>query len=536
MHTFMDGGDNGFAAAVFLRFEEGDQVECSLVSAKTRVAPLKYLSTPRCELQGAVLGVRLANSITKSLTITVSKRYFWTDSRNLQCWLNSDHRRYSPYVGCRISEILDSTNLRDWRYVPSKKNVADDGTKWERIPDVSTGSRWFIGPDFLRRSEQEWPRAPFTVGTTDLELRPHLLLHCEAFVRIIPTGKYSNWKKLQRITAFVLRFIRNLRKKIKGQSYTTGPLEQFEIVEATNLLYREAQMDCYCDEIALLRNRQTDINVLLPKGSPIFRVAPYIDAAGVLRSRTRIQACDHANQETKNPVILPPAHHTTHLVMQHYHEQKNHINHTTVINELRLRYSISRLNSTFRKVRSNCHKCKIERAKVIPLAMADLPHARLAAFARPFSYIGIDYFGPMLVVVRRRTDKRWGVLIPCLTTRAIHIEIAHTLNTGSCIMALRRFISRRGIPIDIYSDRGTNFQGASKELSILLESVNQERMLEEFVNENTTWKFIPPGSPHMGAAWERLVQSVKRNLQQLKLPRLPSDEVLNSEVWELLIV
>ncbi|KXJ67780.1 hypothetical protein RP20_CCG012659 [Aedes albopictus] len=165
--------------------------------------------------------------------------------------------------------------------------------------------------------------------------------------------------------------------------------------------------------------------------------------------------------------------------------------------------------------------------------MSDLPQQRLAAFARPFTFMGVDYFGPMLVTVGRRTEKRWGVLATCLTIRAIHLELAHTLTTDSCILALRNIMARRGTPAIIFSDRGTNFQGASKELKDIMQNIDQERLMEEFTTPNTEWSFIPPASPHMGGAWERLIRSVKSNLRKLQWRRSPTDEVLHSTLVEI---
>ncbi|XP_062542531.1 uncharacterized protein LOC134210506 [Armigeres subalbatus] len=129
MHVFVDASESAMSAVVFLRFTKGDQLECSLVAAKTRVSPMKYTSIPRLELQAAVLGCRLAANVTRSLTMNICKRTFWTDSRNVLCWLRADHKRYSAFVGSRISEILESTDIHDWRWVPTRSNVADDGTR-----------------------------------------------------------------------------------------------------------------------------------------------------------------------------------------------------------------------------------------------------------------------------------------------------------------------------------------------------------------------------------------------------------------------
>ncbi|XP_055614842.1 uncharacterized protein LOC129761157 [Toxorhynchites rutilus septentrionalis] len=163
MHTFVDASENGFAAVIYLRFEEGDVIETAFVSAKTRVAPLKFLSIPRSELQSSILGVRLANSVAQSLSARLSERYFWTDSRDVLCWINSDHRRYSQFVAFRVSEILETSDAKEWRWVPTNQNVADEGTKWSRQPDLSASSRWFQGPEFLRKPKAYW-RLPHSMG------------------------------------------------------------------------------------------------------------------------------------------------------------------------------------------------------------------------------------------------------------------------------------------------------------------------------------------------------------------------------------
>lgn len=165
--------------------------------------------------------------------------------------------------------------------------------------------------------------------------------------------------------------------------------------------------------------------------------------------------------------------------------------------------------------------------------MADLPDARLAAYSRPFTHVGIDFFGPMEVVIGRRIEKRWGMLATCMTTRAVHIEVAHSLNTDSCLMAIRNMIARRGIPRYIYCDRGTNFVGTNREISRIKKELDHEEMMKEFTSSETTWCFNPPSSPHMGGCWERLIRSVKNSLKALNLPRRPSDEVLRNALTEI---
>ena len=121
--------------------------------------------------------------------------------------------------------------------------------------------------------------------------------------------------------------------------------------------------------------------------------------------------------------------------------------------------------------------------------MADLPVERLS-FGNPqpwFSNSGIDYFGPFYVAVKRSTEKRWGFLSTCLTTRALHIEVVNSMDTSFCVMGIERFIARRGTPQFLWSDNGTNFAGAEKELSACFEALNQRTIASKMSQKGIKW-------------------------------------------------
>lgn len=145
--------------------------------------------------------------------------------------------------------------------------------------------------------------------------------------------------------------------------------------------------------------------------------------------------------------------------------------------------------------------------------------------------VGIDYFGPYLVKVGRRAEKRWVALFTCLTTRAIHLELVGSLSTDSCKKAIRRFIACRGSPTEIYSDRGTNFVGTSRELKQEVAKINLG-LRSTFTDTTTQWRFNPPASPHMGGCWERMVRSVKVALGSLPVERKLDDESLDTLLKE----
>ncbi|XP_055632511.1 uncharacterized protein LOC129772987 [Toxorhynchites rutilus septentrionalis] len=309
LHTFVDASENGYAAVCYFRFEEDGQVECTLIGAKSRVAPLKFVSIPRLELQAGIIGARLAKAVEQGHTYKISKRFFWTDARNVLCWLNSDHRRYSQFVAFRVSELLETTDVTEWRWVPTKLNVADEVTKWKCAPSLKYDSRWFNGPEFLLQPEEDWPKLP-ALESSNEELRPNLLHHHDVDNWVVTPANFSSWKRLLHTVVFVMRFPKNLRRKKVAETPAVGPLCAEELTDAANYIYRRAQENIYGEERKLLaKPNRANGAPILPKSSPLYKVEPYLDDAGVMRMRGRIGGCDLIDESTKHPVILPRKHH-----------------------------------------------------------------------------------------------------------------------------------------------------------------------------------------------------------------------------------
>ena len=111
--------------------------------------------------------------------------------------------------------------------------------------------------------------------------------------------------------------------------------------------------------------------------------------------------------EFKNTAILPKNSYITKLIILNFHTQYHHGNHETAINEIRQKYYVPRLRTTCKKIIRNCQMCKVYEAKPNFPQMAKLPRARLSPYVAPFTFTGVDVFGPILVVVNRHTEKRY---------------------------------------------------------------------------------------------------------------------------------
>ena len=123
----------------------------------------------------------------------------------------------------------------------------------------------------------------------------------------------------------------------------------------------------------------------------------------------------------------------------------------------------------------------------------------------------------------------WDFLFTCLITRAaVHVKIVTSMDTSSCVMGVERFVSRRGTPAMIWSDYGTNFIGAEKELRESIEKWNVVKIAAELVHKGIMRRFIPPSAPYQGGVWERLVRSFNRVLYTILGTHRFMDEVLHT--------
>ena len=216
LHTFTDASKLAYAAVSNARYKYvSGKISVALVTAKARVAPIKSVGIPRLELMGAVLGVRLAETVSEKLKKTLSEHTLWMDSMGVICCVQGHSRRLKSltFVANRVAEIQRKISPAQWRDVPGEENPADTATRGLALRDMSTESRWFQGPSFLHEGEESWPldHRPYETDCTEegkQELsKISLTFQTNRSFPLLDADRFPSWLKLVRVTAWIMRFI-----------------------------------------------------------------------------------------------------------------------------------------------------------------------------------------------------------------------------------------------------------------------------------------------------------------------------------------
>ena len=257
---------------------------------------------------------------------------------------------------------------------------------------------------------------------------------------------------------------------------------------------------------------------------------------GLLRVGGRLTRA-HISSDAKHQIIIPKDSHVSNLIIDHYHKLSGHSGRQHVLSMIRQKYWIIKANSAVRRVLRGCYSCRKREAPPCEQIMANLPEDRLIPDKPPFTAVGVDLFGPFQVRRSRSLVKRYGVIFTCLTIRAVHIEGAHSLDTDSFLLALRRFIARRGQVQEIRSDNGTNITSGELELRESIQAWNNERIHEAMLQKSIKWSFNPPCGSHHGGTWERCIRSLRKILRALLQEQTTDDEGLATLMceWESIL-
>ncbi|XP_070518841.1 uncharacterized protein [Cardiocondyla obscurior] len=504
LHIFCDASKTAYASVIFIRVENCYGVNVYFVQAKTRVAPAKKSTTntkasiPRLELLAATIGVRLASNVLNILKVKNMRLFYWTDSSTVLAWIKRKCN-WATFVYNRVKEICTLSDPIHWHHIQGLSNPADLPSRGCTVSQLIS-SRWWEGPRWLYKKIENWPtHDEWSCDENEINLELKKTASKKDSICTLVTietntkkeneifNRFSSFDKMIRVFVYILRFYYNCRIEVRNR--IKGNPSYKEIQMSRILLLKLVQREVFTDE----------------KDMRIKHLNAFMGRDNLIRLKTKIVMRNDV-YNFRYPIILPGKHRIVSLIIKEKHENLKHAGVEILMNVLREEYWIIGGRKVIRSVITKCIICRRHDAKPCQTVNAPLPVDRIKG-AAVFEVIGVDFTGPIYL---KGGKKAWICLFTCAVFRALHFELVTSLSTAALLMAIRRFIARRGRPSVIYSDNGTNFVG----LNNMLKDLNFEKLARTLAMEQIQWKFNPPAAAWWGGFWERLNRVLKQLLRR----------------------
>lgn len=519
LHIFTDASQCAYGACAYIRtIRKNHEVVVRLLCAKSKVAPIKPMSIPRLELMGSLTGARLHDKILESLRLQFDSITLWTDSTIVLGWLKMSPSILKTFVQNRVVEINDLTSSSTWLHVNGSQNPADLLSRGMSIDELKVSPLWQTGPKFLHDKEvTNWSQNN-TENIQDESQLPELKSNVSVNLTCkdnsndkFPFNRFSNYSRLIRACTYMFRFIHNARSKDKSQRII-GPLTTAEINKSVVVLTKIAQEYSFPSEYDALIHK-----LPIKSNRSIAGLNVFLDKNNIIRVGGRLEYSNEFSYDKKHPVLLCSKHYFTLLIFRYEHNKLLHAGPQLLLSHVRESWWALGGRNLAKNIVRKCVKCSRMQGQLIQPIMGNLPTERLQP-GFPFLRSGVDYCGPMYILNKKgrgaKLEKCYVCLFVCLATRAVHLELVTSLSSECYIMALKRFISKRGKCLQITSDNGKCFVGSAKEFQKFVTD-NSQSIIDYASDNNIEFKFIPARAPNFGGLWEGGVKSCKHHLKRV---------------------
>ena len=537
--VFCDASTLACAAAAFVCTSK----QTGLLCCRTRVAPIKDVketdrnwTVARLELVAALMGARLSAYIRDKLGERFSRVHMFSDS-SITVWrIKADHSKYKQWVNHRLGEIAKNTKIENWRHIPGHLNIpADVASRGLTASELLKCPYWTSAPPFVMRDEAQWP-PPFQALTKveaqkQIEIDQHELAPTKLSLAIQKVflghidfpelgNRTSSWNHLLRVTSVVFRFLITKMPSLiqktaifkESEQGLKGPIKASELHTSTIYWVRTAQRQSFTSDLA----SQDGIYVIKEK-SPLQQLGAFLDETLLIRVRTRLCRSETIPDQTHSPILLPPNSDIGAKLVLGLHKSLGHATLSTVHHVLSRSYHQMHGRRELRKILKSCTTPNC--TKVIPLQVPEssLPPER--SEGTPWKNVMLDYAGPFFFLSDKcdcrdqLVCKAYAFIATCMYTRSLHVEMIQSASTEHFIFAFGKFIARRGTPTVVFSDNGTNFKSADRELRKLFKALDPDKIENRLSARKITWKWGVSYYPQGQGLVESMVKLFKAQLK-----------------------
>nr|CAI5867025.1 unnamed protein product [Callosobruchus analis] len=370
LHGFSGASIKAYGAVIYIRsIDVAGKIHVSILCSKSKVAPIKSLTTPKLELCGALVLSQLVKKVQGSFSIRIDNVCLWSDSQVVLSWIHSTPNQFQIFVANRIAQIQTLTCTKSWRYIKTSENPADLVSRGVFPSKLLNNPLWLYGPAWLKENSDAWNDSSFEVDLNPpAKKKSAISLVAQAHMNFIEFTRFSSFTKLKRVCAFVLYFIHNLRNT---RSKKSGPLSSSELFEATKQLVKLSQRDSFSEEIVIF-----DKGKELPKSSHILKLSPFLDSEKILRVGGRIQLSS-LEYSKKHPMLMSSKHYITQLLFKYEHVRLCHASPKLLVSSLRDLYRVTGSTSLAKQTVYNCIKCFRVKPRASTPIMGVLPKSRV---------------------------------------------------------------------------------------------------------------------------------------------------------------
>ena len=465
----------------------GGGYHVQLLCARTKIT--KDLTVPKAEMRAMTMAAGMGHMLKQQLGDQVTEITYVTDSSIALCQLNLDSRPMETMTRNCVIEIRRLTDPADWYHVDSSHNVADLATRPAILSDVTPGSEWQAGKEWMSYNKERFPlrtvsqiissseakRVETSLCTVyhGVELSPKVRERYETFKYLYDPNK-RGWAKAIRVMGYVCKFV---KLKCPGWEPIYAPPSpprhvpvEFGRFGLTNFDLRFGEH--YYFYLATLEVKKYTPEKLY-KDDTFERYGILHHAGRIMQGHQIDMPVDRFIDLAEPLSFVKPVGDRyspiSHAVMVHAHTSiETHRTASSTLTESRSILHVLQGRNLANQVREACQECRVYKLKLMEVEMSPISSYRLT-IAPPFYISQVDLAGPFLAHSEhnlRAIVKIWLTVFKCTTTCSVTAHVITKYSAAAVLSAYTRFAKSYGHPGLLLIDQGTQLMAACDKMEL----------------------------------------------------------------------